>query len=746
MIISLWKPVEMKRFVAVIVAGGLLAACGRGATDSALPSESSVAPPTTTTSPTSAAPTTDVSADTGEPAVPFNPFTSTDPDLRTCLIDIFGPSLYQELQTRLPDPSEEAAMETCMVRSDIGQPDQPQASPRPKLDTTSPLPESPPRGTLTAELGPVTLTTFDPITITSLENSTNIYVTATNTGLQPVTVQGPRGWEVDLAMIRGGLAGPQHFFDLHPKSADLAPGESRVFEFMTTSGAPETEMTFPFRLVETGDEATLTVRVVAEGGVSATELMPRTSRIQGTVTTPDGQPVPNAQVSALPLRNLALDFWRSGVNGDGLYSIDLPSTEDLRALLGDRPLPYDSLAYAVHVDAAGYTASNAEVVEIGRGETKTVDLVLDSVEPRDYELVGETNTGGAHGTWWLLPLPGFEAVVATQGRHPPELDEPGHIVLVNTAGEESWRFDTPRECWGLDVSVRGDFAAGCHDGVVYLLGANGQLRWQFPSGSMNRIVRFDPGGTTLITGPDGSEDVVVLDVESGQRLWTYGPEIKLGWLREAVWSPDGERVLTGHGGGPLVMFTRDGDLLWEVSIGEFPMVLEIDAAYNSYAAGKSRELFGFDADGNLRFRRRISNHVITAGANSMDVAGDRLAVGTVGGVLQFYRSDGELLWQRRLEGNLQGHNALDMTPDGGLIIVGSAGGEGIDGHVSLFDDRGGLLWQTQYNDGRDLGTLSSPYDFDHNHRGVISVAISDDRHYIAAGYGDSSIRIFEHVP
>ena len=86
-----------------------------------------------------------------------------------------------------------------------------------------------------------------------------------------------------------------------------------------------------------------------------------------------------------------------------------------------------------------------------------------------------------------------------------------------------------------------------------------------------------------------------------------------------------------------------------------------------------------------------------------------------------------------------------MTPDGSLVVVGGAGSVGNAGVVSLFERDGGLLWQEMHPDGRDQGTMPAPYEYDHNQRGVITVAISDDGRRIVAGYGDSTIRIFERV-
>ena len=66
----------------------------------------------------------------------------------------------------------------------------------PNVDSTSPLPEGPEGGIVTVDLGPVTLETYSPVTITGFENSTNLYVRATNTGTDAVTVRRPTPIEV----------------------------------------------------------------------------------------------------------------------------------------------------------------------------------------------------------------------------------------------------------------------------------------------------------------------------------------------------------------------------------------------------------------------------------------------------------------------------------------------------------------------------------------------------------------------
>jgi len=121
-------------------------------------------------------------------------------------------------------------------------------------------------------------------------------------------------------------------------------------------------------------------------------------------------------------------------------------------------------------------------------------------------------------------------------------------------------------------------------------------------------------------------------------------------------------------------------------------------------------------------------------------------MGTVGALAIAINSSGEVIWQRPLNGSLQGHNAVDMTPDGEWVVIGTAGEEGASGTVALFDKNGSAVWSHGSEDRRDTGERDYPYTYDHNQRGAITVAVSDDAKYIAAGYGDSTIRIFRYFP
>ena len=671
------------------------------------------------------------------------PMTSAEHE---CVIEALGQATWgQFLQgTRFPNPEEDDIIHACAssyVRgyfSQSGPDDKGAASP--ELD--APLPESPPDELISVTIGPVTITTYNPVTITRLENSTNLYFLARNNSTEHATIH----FTSLIDIIQKKPDWIPHFFHLlkqqagAPKQIVLGPGEEATLEFIVTNEAlGETVLPFGFSVEETGEEETIHLSLRSVGDTPASQL-PRTAIVIGHVLSTDGLPVANATVK-LYLYN-GKENWRTTTDSKGSYSISVPSTRDIRTILGPRLLPYNSLEYFLLVDVEGYKLAYKDGIVSKRNEVVTVDVSLQpKKEPTvSYRQIGELSTEMAHGYFWLLPNEDFSSLAAVQGRHPPELQLPGHFLMTNLQGQELWRYPTSDECWGFDVADDGRVAAGCHDNHIYVTTAEGVLLWELDVGKVSRHVQFSPDDRFLFTGPyAGIDDAVLLDATTGSTIWSYrGQDL---WLRNSRFSPDGKRIVAGFSGGQLVMLDDKGTELWAASIGEFPMVLEIDADYNIYAAGKSRELFAFDASGKLRWRHRIGNHVVTAGSNVMSDNGQTVVLGTVGSWLLNFNKQGTLIWQRPLPqpSELQGHNALDVSPDGTWILAGTAGFSGQ--WLALYEQDGTLVWQQEFTDSRDRHTW--PYQFDHNQSGPISVAISDDGRFVAAGFGDSTIRVFE---
>jgi len=79
------------------------------------PADEDASPADEGASPASTAASVSDATDEHPPDQPFNPFRSSDPDLRQCLISIFGHGLHDELKDRRPSPAEDAAMEPCMA-------------------------------------------------------------------------------------------------------------------------------------------------------------------------------------------------------------------------------------------------------------------------------------------------------------------------------------------------------------------------------------------------------------------------------------------------------------------------------------------------------------------------------------------------------------------------------------------------------------------------------------------------------
>ena len=103
----------------------------------------SIEPPTETTAPESmpASVPASVPASNGDDGPStnqsVNPFTSTDPDLRDCLIAALGQQIYDELATRQPGPEEQQTMGSCMGPGDPATPVGPAVS-APKTEAVQP--------------------------------------------------------------------------------------------------------------------------------------------------------------------------------------------------------------------------------------------------------------------------------------------------------------------------------------------------------------------------------------------------------------------------------------------------------------------------------------------------------------------------------------------------------------------------------------------------------------------------------
>ncbi len=114
--------------------------------------------------------------------------------------------------------------------------------------------------------------------------------------------------------------------------------------------------------------------------------------------------------------------------------------------------------------------------------------------------------------------------------------------------------------------------------------------------------------------------------------------------------------------------------------------------------------------------------------------GNRIAIGTVGGMVYLFDNAGNLLWKRQTggvgeQGGTVGHNAIAISPDGKWVVVGTAPGN----CVIVYNENGTVAWKSCEQAQKITGLLE----------GVTNVQISPDNSKIVASYGDNYIRMFE---
>lgn len=619
-------------------------------------------------------------------------------------------------------------------------------------------------------VGPVTITAFNPVTITPLEDATEFYFTARNTGAAAVTLQFT-SWSELQASKNISRTVLMKFFGFEsqaqPVNVPLNAGETRTLGFFIGKDSPpetvaQYDLPFRVQVVETGQQGTMTITIVNDGRErDLFKLGTKSATITGRVTSSDGVPLAGALVT-IALWNERIPSFRQTfdqpneirTDSNGRYSVHVFSIDEIKTIFGSRSIPYRTVDYFLTAEADGYSVNYRAAIAPATGQTVTVDATLQpAAQKASYTLVGELPTDGRQSYWWIKFAGSGDRVVSVQGQHPPELHLPGHIIAVDLTGKELWRVPTGDECWGLDVSPDGRvIAAACHDGFLYLVSDVGQLLYKLqaaPSGQASRETRFSPDGQhVLVEGGPG--DFLVVNVQTGKVVWKSSSaalpagDASIGAYRSR-WSPDGKRLVASGPNGPIAMFTSDGQLLWRGHVGVGQLWLEIDSAYNVYAAGKDREVFSFDKDGKLRWNYAIA-HTSNAATRGITADGTFMIAPTFNGLLQAFDSNGGVLWQHLMPTVAAvspngspinqvlgpGHNALAMTPTGSLVAVGTRGYQ-----VLVYDRNGTLLWKHTSSVRTDFkGGTPGPYV------GANAVAISTDGKYIAAGYADSVIRIF----
>ena len=342
-------------------------------------------------------------------------------------------------------------------------------------------------------VGPVTVTTYNPVTITPLEYGTTLSMSVRNTSTQAVTLQFTSWsellstrptWMLFLFKLFGNEQASQ------PATIRLSAGETQTLSFYMTRDnvserRVETQLPFRFRVVESGDQGTLTLTIVGDDRTrDFFKSGTKSAVLAGRVTSTDGRPIAGALVNVAFLNNRIPSFrnlfevpQEIRTDADGRYRVSVFSVAELQAGLGDRPRPYGAPDYFLTAEASGYALAHRSGVAPATGQTLTIDWTLQtSTQSAAYSMVGELATDGKQSYWWMRFAGNGDRVVSIQGQHSPELHIPGHIIAVDLTARELWRVPTGDECWGLDVSTDGHtIGAACHDGFLYLVSDDGRL-------------------------------------------------------------------------------------------------------------------------------------------------------------------------------------------------------------------------------------------------------------------------------
>jgi hypothetical protein len=155
-------------------------------------------------------------------------------------------------------------------------------------------------------------------------------------------------------------------------------------------------------------------------------------------------------------------------------------------------------------------------------------------------------------------------------------DASGHVIALDTQGQELWRGDTTITDYirGLDdARVDGvvHAAVANHNGLVKLFDETGAELWEYDLGSdLRRLRAYDldgDGNSELLIGGDGSR-LVLLDAATGDERFAKGLGQTIVEIREAELNgdPSAREFVVGGKDGGVWAFTATGTQLWSASL------------------------------------------------------------------------------------------------------------------------------------------------------------------------------------
>lgn len=285
-------------------------------------------------------------------------------------------------------------------------------------------------------------------------------------------------------------------------------------------------------------------------------------------------------------------------------------------------------------------------------------------------------------------------------------------------------------------------------------------------GMVGRIALSPDNRFLVSSNPDKTELFVVST--NGTLMWSYVPEKSTGgwspWISEIAISPDSSRigisvmvpgccrgVLTNTTSNKVILFDRQGNLLWNYSTNEPPGTIAFSAnGVDIFVGYHTRSLICLDRSGALRWKYQadspITDIAVSPDGNFLLATGENVE-GQYTNDAYYLAKDGRLIWKRQV----RGINTPGISPEGQDLIVSGYPGQntfsfGADGRArwehSLYSDIGRVL--TLATNGRYVlaGSEDKIQLLDHHGERlwnysvsspVYSVSLSENGETIAAG-------------
>jgi len=206
---------------------------------------------------------------------------------------------------------------------------------------------------------------------------------------------------------------------------------------------------------------------------------------------------------------------------------------------------------------------------------------------------------------------------------------------------------------------------------------------------------------------------------------------KLLWERElnasvlgVCWSPDGEKLVVVGNFKEVIVFNRNGEILWRTNV-EYPTsapTISSDGKFLMIGAGWNLRIYDL-AMGKQLYEVKLDHWIYST---SWSPNGRYMVVGCSGGYLYLFNRDDSrvsYVWYKRIAEKYI--SSVYFHPSGKWIIAGSD-----DFNIYFIDLNGNTLWRTKLN-----GRIHDIY-LSSNGREVIAVTDEGTLYILGAGNGE----------